>query len=237
MNRPGLRPVHHRRGRPANRPGKHPGKRGERPRGGRFAPTLIPPSRPARARPAAPPFPGGGTGRAPAPEHPLIGWIADRYAVAASGARVYVIDVPRALEVAVRAACARASDARPLRSIPLLVPVRVKMAEAVLDDFDPTTVARFGMVLRRIGPDLATILEVPRELRHCEPAALARSVIEAGDDDLPGVLGSAASGAVPARPAERDALLHELLARPDEVLVPAVARELGEREARRLFSR
>ena len=196
------------------------------------------PAVPRRPRPATrPPVAGRGAGRAPAPENPAIGWIAGRYAVAARDARVYVIDVPRALEATVRAACARASDAHPLRSIPLLVPVRVKVAEAVLDGFEPVTVARFGMVLRRIGPNLATLLEVPRELRFCEPVALARSVIEAGNESLAGVLASAASGAVPAGPAERDALLRELLARPDEVLVPALARELGEREAQRLLSR
>ena len=150
---------------------------------------------------------------------------------------MYVIDVPRALGQAVRTACARASDTNPIRSFPLLVPARVRVAEAGLDRFEPETVARYGMVLRRLGPDLASLFEVPRELRYCDPGALARSVIEARTDDVPEVLARGASDAVPAHPEERAALLRELLARPGEILVPAVAREIGETDAERLFTR
>ena len=204
-------------------------------------PGFAPPGRPApayRPRPASrPPSPGASGGRGSTREDPIIGWIAGRYAVADLQGRVFVIDFPRALGEAIRAACARASDARPMPSFPLLVPTRVRLAEAVLDRFDPEAVARYGMVLRRLGPDLASLLEVPRGLRYCEPSALARAVIEAPAGDLAEVLGRVAAGAVPASPAERDGLLRELLARPEEVLVPALARELGERDAGRLFAR
>ena len=46
-----------------------------------------------------------------------------------------------------------------------------------------------------------------------------------------------AGGAAPAHPAERAALLRELLARPEETLAPAVAREIGEADVERLFAR
>ena len=151
--------------------------------------------------------------------------------------RVFVVDFARAIGEAVRSACARASDGRPMRSFPLLVPVRVRAAEAVLERFEPEAVARYGVVVRRIGPDLASLFEIPRELRHSEPAALARSVVEARAEDVAEVLALRASDAVPASPAERDALLRELLARADDVLVPAVAREIGVKEAARLFAR
>ena len=194
-----------------------------------------------RPRPASrPPAPGPAAARGErggAREEPVIGWIAGRYAVTAIDGRVFVVDFARALGEAVRAACARASDSRPMRSIPLLVPVRVRAAEAVLDRFEPETVARYGLVVRRIGPDLASLFEIPRELRHSEPAALARSVVEARAEDVAGVLALRASDAVPASPAERDALLRELLARADDVLGPAVAREIGVKEAARLFAR
>ncbi len=200
-----------------------------------------PGSRPSSAfhlRPAArPPRPGAGRERERPRADPLIGWIAGRYAVADLEGRVYVIDVPRALGQAVRTACARASETNPIRSFPLLVPARVRVAEAGLDRFEPETVARYGMVLRRLGPDLASLFEVPRELRYCDPGALARSVIEARTDDVPEVLARGASDAVPAHPEERAALLRELLARPGEILVPAVAREIGETDAERLFTR
>ena len=194
-----------------------------------------------RPRPASrPPGPGpaGRRGeRGGAREEPVIGWIAGRYAVAAVEGRVFVIDFPRALGEAVRAACAHASDDRPMRSFPLLVPGRARVAEAVLDRFEPEAVARYGLDVRRVGPELANLLEVPRELRYCVPAALATAVIEARPEDLPDVLARSAADAVPAVPAERDALVGELLARPGDVLGPAVAREIGEREAERLLAR
>ena len=191
-----------------------------------------------RPRPAArPPRPGAGRAREGPEAEPVVGWIAGRYAVAALAGRVYVIDVPRALGQAVRAACALATDASPVRSFPLLVPARLRMPAAKLDRFEPDSVARYGMVLRRVGPELASLLEIPRELRYCDPAALARSVVEARPDDVPEVLARGAGGAAPAHPAERAALLRELLARPEEVLAPAVAREIGESDVERLFAR
>ena len=197
---------------------------------------------PRGSRPShRPPAPGRAAGRGPVPERPSFTWIAGRHAVVDQGGRVFVIDLGRGLELAVRTACARASDARPVPSVPLLVPARVKVAEPVLDRFEPEAAARFGLVVRRLGPDLASLLEVPRTLRHCEPSALARTAIEvggrAGADDLAAALGRAAGSAVPAARAERDALLGELLKRPEELLVPAAARELGEREVARLFER
>ena len=197
---------------------------------------------PRAPRPAQrPPAPGRAGGPMPSPARTAFGWVAGRYAVVELDARVFVVDLARALELAVRAACAGASDARPVPSLPLLVPARVKVGEAVLDRFEPEAVVRFGLVLRRLGPDLASLLEVPRLLRHCEPTAVARAVIEAGGhdgtDDLAAALGRAAGSAVPAARAERDALLGELLRRPEAVLGPAGARELGEREIERLFGR
>lgn len=197
-----------------------------------------PPAPAFRPRPAArPPRPGAARERERPRADPHIGWIAERYAVVDVEGRVYVIDVRRALAQAVRTACARASDASPLRSFPLLVPARAQVAEARLDRFEPETVVRYGMVLRRVGPGLVSLLELPRELRYCDPAALARSVVEARTDDVPDVLARGAAGGVPAHPAERAALLRELLARTNELLAPAVARELGETEAGRLFAR
>ena len=195
-----------------------------------------------RPRPASrPPTPGPAGRRAErggAREEPVIGWIAGRYAVAAIEGRVHVIDFPRALGEAVRAACTRASDDRPMPSFPLLVPGRARVAEAVLDRFEAESVARFGLDIRRVGPGLASLLEVPRALRHCVPGELARSVIEARAEDLVDVLARSAADAVPAVPAERDALLRELLSAPGkEVLGPAVAREIGEGEAERLLGR
>ena len=195
-----------------------------------------------RPRPASrPPTPGPAGRRAErdgAREEPVIGWIAGRYAVVAIEGRVHVIDFLRALGEAVRAACARASDDRPMPSFPLLVPGRARVAEAVLDRFEAESVARFGLDIRRVGPDLASLLEAPRALRHCVPAELARSVIEARAEDLVDVLARSAAEAVPAAPAERDALLRELLSAPGkEVLGAAVAREIGEREAERLLGR
>ena len=184
-----------------------------------------------------PPSPGRAPGRAPTPDNPSVGWVAGRYAVADIDGRLFAIDVARALELAVRAACAGASDARPMRSVPLLVPARVKVAEAVLDRFEPELAVRYGLVLRRVGPDLASLFEVPRELRHCEPSALGRATIEAGGDGLVDALGRAAASAVPAAPGERDALLRDLLLRPDVFLASAAAREIGERDIGRLFAR
>ena len=195
-----------------------------------------------RPRPASrPPAPGPaarhaerGGGR----EEPVIGWIAGRYAVVAIEGRVHVVDFPGALGEAVRAACTRASDDRPIPSFPLLVPGRARVAEAVLDRFEAESVARYGLDIRRVGPDLASLLEVPRALRHCVPGELARSVIEAHAEDLVDVLARSATDAVPAAPAERDALLRELLSGPSkEVLGAAVAREIGEGEAERLLRR
>ena len=191
-----------------------------------------------RPRPAArPPRPGAGRERERPRADPLIGWIAGRYAVADLEGRVYVIDRP-----------ARARAARPhgLRAgerheshplFPLLVPARVRVAEARLDRFDPETVARYGMVLRRLGPDIASLFEAPRELRYCDAGALARSVIEARTEDVPEVLARGAADAAPAHPEERAALFRELLARPGEILGPAVAREIGETDAERIFTR
>ena len=202
-----------------------------------------PPERPApsyRPRPASrPPRPGSsGEREPPAPRaDPAIGWIAGRYAVAGVNGRVYVIDVPRALGEVVRAACARARDDRPMRSVPLLVPARVEVAEAVLDRFAPEAAARFGVVVRRVGPNVASLFEIPRELRYSEPAALARSVVEARAGDLAEILARRASDAVPAAPGERDALLRELLAGPRGVLEPGVARELDAEAVERLFTR
>ena len=195
-----------------------------------------------RPRPASrPPAPGPAGRRAErggAREEPVIGWIAGRYAVVAIEGRVHVIDFPRALGEAVRAACLRASDDRPMPSFPFLVPGRARVAEAVLDRFEAESVARFGLDIRRVGPGLASLLEVPRALRHCVPAELARSVIEAGAEDVADVLARSAADAVPAAPAERDALLRELLSGPSkEVLGAAVAREIGEGEAERLLRR
>ena len=192
--------------------------------------------RPARPHHRPPP-PGRAAGRAPRPERAALGWIAGRYAVAELDGRVFVIDLARALELVVRTACAEASDARPMRSVPLLVPARVKSAETVLDEFEPGTVARYGLVLRRVGPVHASLFEVPRELRYCEPSALGRAVIEAGHGGIVDALGRAAGSALPAAHDDRDALLRDLLHRPDSVLVPAAARELGEREIERLFAR
>ena len=195
-----------------------------------------------RPRPASrPPAPGPAGRRAErggAREEPVIGWIAGRYAVVAIEGRVHVIDFPRALGEAVRAACLRASDDRPMPSFPLLVPGRARVAEAVLDRFEAESVARFGLDIRRVGPGLASLLEVPRALRHCVPAELARSVIEAGAEDVADVLARSAADSVPAAPAERDALLRELLSGPSkEVLGAAVAREIGAGEAERLLRR
>lgn len=195
-----------------------------------------------RPRPASrPPAPGPAGRRAErggGREEPVIGWIAGRYAVVAIEGRVHLIDFPRALGEAVRAACSRASDDRPMPSFPLLVPGRTRVAEAVLDRFEAESVARFGLDIRRVGPGLASLLEVPRALRHCVPAELARSVIEARAEDLVDVLARSAADAVPAAPAERDALLGELLSGPSkEVLGAAVAREIGEGEAERLLAR
>ena len=148
-----------------------------------------------------------------------------------------MIDLPRALGHAVRAACARASAATPMRSLPLLVPARVRVAEAILDRFDPEAVTRYGFVLRRAGPDLVSVLELPRGLRYCDPATLARAVVEAEPDGVPDALARHAGDAVPADPAERDALLRELLARPEEVLGSAAARELRQKDVARLFAR
>ena len=201
----------------------------------------VPPEGAAPAfgpRPASRPPASGTAGAAGrAREEPVIGWIGGRYAVAALEGRVYLIDFPRALGEAVRAACARASDARPMRSFPLLVPARVRVPEAVLDGFEPEALVRYGIVLRRLGPDLASLLEVPRTLRYCVPSTLARSIIEAPAADLAGVLARSAADAVPAVAAERDSLLGELFARRGEVLGPAVARELGEHDAERLLAR
>ena len=195
-----------------------------------------------RPRPASrPPAPGPAGRRAERGgerEEPVIGWIAGRYAVVALEGRVHVIDFPRALGEAVRAACSRASDDRPMPSFPLLVPGRAQVAEAVLDRFEPEAVARYGLDIRRVGPGLASLLEVPRALRYCVPAELAGSVIEAPAEDLVDVLARSAADSVPAAPAECDALLRELLSAPGkEVLGPAVAREIGEEEAGRLLAR
>ena len=195
-----------------------------------------------RPRPASrPPAPGPAGRRAErggGREEPVIGWIAGRYAVVAIEGRVHMIDFARALGEAVRAACLRASDDRPMPSFPLLVPGRARVAEAVLDRFEAESVARFGLDIRRVGPGLANLLEVPRALRHCVPAELARSVIEARAEDLVEVIVRSAADAVPAAPAERDALLRELLSGSSkEVLGPAVAREIGEEEAERLLRR
>ena len=195
-----------------------------------------------RPRPASrPPTPGPAgrrEGRGGAREEPVIGWIAGRYAVVALEGRVHVIDFPRALGEAVRAACVRASDDRPMPSFPLLVPGRARVAEAVLDRFEAESVARYGLDVRRVGPGLASLLEVPRALRHCVPAELARSVVEARPEDLVDVLARSAADAVPAVPAERDALLRELLSGPGkEVLGPPLAREIGEAEAGRILAR
>ena len=189
----------------------------------------------SRPRSASRPPASGAAGWAR--EEPVIGWIGGRYAVAALEGGVYVIDFPRALGEAVRAACARASDTRPLRSFPLLVPARVRVPEAALDGFEPEALVRYGVVLRRLGPDLASLLEVPRLLRYCVPSTLARSIIEAPAADLAGILARSAADAVPAVPAERDALLRELFARRGEVLGPSVAREIGVHEAERLLAR
>ena len=190
------------------------------------------------SRPPAPGPAGRRAERGGAREEPVIGWIAGRYAVVALDGRVHVIDFPRALGDAVRAACIRASDDRPMPSFPLLVPGRARVAEGVLDRFEAESVARYGLDVRRVGPDLASLLEVPRALRHCVPAELARSVVEARAEDLVDVLARSAADAVPAAPAERDALLRELLSRPGKkVLGPAVAREIGEGEAGRLLAR
>ena len=190
------------------------------------------------SRPPAPGPAGRRAERGGAREEPVIGWIAGRYAVVALDGRVHVIDFPRALGDAVRAACIRASDDRPMPSFPLLVPGRARVAEGVLDRFEAESVARYGLDVRRVGPDLASLLEVPRALRHCVPAELARSVVEARAEDLVDVLARSAADAVPAAPAERDALLRELLSGPGKkVLGPAVAREIGEGEAGRLLAR
>ena len=192
-----------------------------------------------RPRPAGrPPGRGGGGARgSPREEPPVYGWIAGGYAVAGLEGRVFVIDLAAAIREAVRADLAHAGAARPVRSLPLLVPVRVQVDEATLDRFDPEAVARYGFVLRRVGPDLATLLEIPRVLRHCEPSALGRALVASRPEDLVETLARHAAGSVPAEPAERNALLAGLLAGPRERLVPAAARELGEQEAARLFAR
>jgi len=204
-------------------------------------PVRVPPEGAAPAfgpRPASRPPASGAAGVAGRTrEEPVIGWIGGRYAVAALEDRVYLVDFPRALGEAVRAACARASDARPMRSFPLLVPARVRVPEATLDGFEAEALVRYGIVLRRLGPGLASLLEVPRTLRYCEPSTLARSIIEAPAADLAGVLARSAADAVPAVPAERDSLLRELFARRGEVLGPAVAREIGVHDAERLLAR
>ena len=235
--------------------GPHPGRldpgAGSREQAGGEAPAPAPeasraPSEGAppgyRPWPASRPPPPGRAGRRAerggGREEAVIGWIAGRYAVVAIEGRVHLIDFPGALGEAVRAACIRASEERPMPSLPLLVPGRARVAEAVLDRFETESVARYGLDLRRVGPGLASLLEVPRALRHCVPAELARSVIEARVEDLVDVLARSAADAVPAAPAERDALLRELLSGPGlEALGPAAAREIGEGEAARLFAR
>ena len=200
------------------------------------APAALPPA--GSAARSGPRPRSGVSGARPSPgDGSAIGWIAGRYAVVARGERVFLVDLSRALVEVVRAACSRVTDSLPVRSIPLLVPARVKAKEAVLDRFEPDSAARYGVALRRLGPELVSLLEVPRELRYCEPAALARAVIEAAPADVPEALARRAGDSLPADAAERDALLRELLARPDDVLVPSVARELGEKDAEKLFSR
>ena len=194
-----------------------------------------------RPRPASrPPPPGSGRrgrGREPPREDPAFVWIAGRYAIAELDGRAFLIDFPRALEHAVRAACERADGARPIRSLPLLLPVRAHVPEAVLERFDPEAAARYGLVLRRLGPDLVSVLEVPRELRYCDPAALARAVVEADPKRVPAVLAGLAGASPPAGPAERGALLRELLSRPGALSPAGAARLLDEGAAARLFAR
>lgn len=215
--------------------------------GGGRAPRTVPePSRlhghrpPRASRPASrPPSPGRTSGDLPARETPAFVWIGERYAigVARPGGAPLAIDVPRALSDALRAACAKADagEAGALHNFPLLMPVRVQVAEDVLERFEPESVARYGLVMRRMGPDTATVLELPRELRWCRPDALARAVIEAPPDQVPEVLAAHAAEAVPANPGERDELVRDLLARPEAR--GAAVRELGERELARLFER
>ena len=227
-------------GSPAQAMGEAPPQAAPDPEASRALPEGAAPG--YRPRPASrPPAPGPAGGRAErggAREEPLIGWIEERYAVAAIEGRVHVIDFPRALGEAVRTACIRASDDRPMPSFPLLVPGRAQVAEVVLDRFEAGSAARYGLDIRRVGPGLASLLEVPRALRHCVPAELARSVIEARAEDLVEVLARSAADAVPATPAERGALLREVLSGlGKEVLVPPVAREIGEEEAGRLLAR
>lgn len=194
-----------------------------------------------RPRPASrPPVPGAagrGRGREPRREDPALVWIAGRYAVADLGGRAFLVDFPSALEHAVRTACAGASDDHPMRSLPLLVPIRARAPEAALDRFEADAAGRYGLVLRRLGPDLVNVLEVPRELRYCDPAALAQAVVEAPREGIPAVLARHAGTSSPAEPAERDALLRELLARPGALSAPGAARPLDERDAARLFAR
>ena len=197
----------------------------------------------ARFRPRAasrPPAAGSAArrrGRETPREGPALVWIAGRYAVAGLDGQAFLIDFPRVLEHAVRAACERAGDEHPMRSLPLLVPVRAHAPEAALERFEPDAVARYGLVLRRLGPDLVSVLEVPHELRYCDPAALARAVVEAGPQGVPDVLAAHAGTSSPADPAERDALLGELLARPGALSEAGGARLLDERGAALLFAR
>ena len=222
--RPGEAPA--RAGEPGGRTGQAPPAAS----GARYRP------RPA-SRPPAAGSAGRGRGREPPREDPAFVWIAGRYVVAGLDGGPFLIDFPRALEHAVRAACERAGDARPMRSLPLLVPVRARAPEAALERFEPAAAARCGVVLRRLGPDLVSVLEVPRELRYCDPAALAQAVVEADPKDVPAVLASHAGASSPADPAERDALLRELLARPGALSAADAACLLDESAAALLFAR
>ena len=214
----------------AGEPGERADRADRAPPEARFRPRAA--SRPPAAGSAA-----RGRGRETPREGPAFVWIAGRYAVAGLDGQAFLIDFPRALEHAVRAACGRAGDERPMRSLPLLVPVRARAPEAALERFEPDAVARYGLVLRRLGPDLVSVLEVPRELRYCDPAALARAVVEADPKGVPDVLAGHAGASSPADPAQRDALLGELLARPGALSEAGGARLLDEKGAALLFAR
>ena len=223
-------------------PGPGPGPGSGSGSGGQTTAEAPAPASGYRPRPASRPSASGPAGRRAegdgARETPAIGWIAGRYAVVAIEGRVHLIDFARALGEAVRAACLRASDDRPIPSFPLLVPGRAQVAEAALDRFEAESVARYGLDIRRVGPGLVSLLEVPRALRHCVPTALAQSVVEARPEDLVEILARSAADAIPAFPAERDALLRELLSGTGAgALGPPAVREIGEKEARSLLAR
>ena len=178
----------------------------------------------------------GGTHRRTSHDGPAPIWSGERYAIFERGGRTLVVDLVRALEESIRATLDRASPGAPAPASPLLVPVRARVEEGALDRFNPDDVAPLGFVVRRVGPDVVSLLEVPRVLRHADPSAVARTVVETPSEGLAERLGSVASRALPADPSERQRLLALVLDGVSAPLGPPIAVELGPRELARLFA-